>query len=127
MTEMEFREESRNWNWGDYAYFCREEGLDEYAEGIMSDDERDDWITESLDDLIRGSHSWKDVLRDLEDYDSYSSCWWRLDDWGGWVPLDNDCLQDAIDELYNIMEFEDEENEEEYEEAEIDINELLFG
>lgn len=71
MTRREFIEEVTCWY--DLKTFCDEEQID-FCDNVYSDDEKDDYIDERLDEIITGS-TWQDVLGVLSDiptgYDYY--------------------------------------------------------
>jgi len=132
MTEREFEEQSRGWDWYDLINFCNDNGYDVLVENIYSDESRNDVIRE---DVWEYRDSWEDMYNFLDDrITEGTSCdenMWRFDSWSGtWSLLDDEDLQDYIDDLYEEMEF-DEENEEieesEEETIHLDLTEIMFG
>lgn len=112
MTRQEFIDEI--YEWGGLIDFCNDEGCD-YLDNIYTEDARDDYINEyQLEDWAR-NNTWRnlyDLLDDLRsDYDYY-----RIDEYGDWVGLDDYDFDDYKDDVLRWADDRgifDEEDEEE--------------
>jgi len=112
MTRQEFIDDVTCW--GELIDFCNDEGCD-YLDNIYDEDARDDYINEyQLEDWAR-NNTWRNLYSLLEDlavdYDYY-----RIDEYGDWVGLDDYDLDDYKDDVLRWADDRgifDEEDEEE--------------
>ena len=112
MTRQEFIDEI--YEWGRLIDFCNDEGCD-YLDNIYTEDARDDYINEyQLEDWAR-NNTWRNLYSLLEDltadYDYY-----RIDEYGDWVGLDDYDFDDYKDDVLRWADDRgifDEEDEEE--------------
>lgn len=110
MTREEFYENVTTW-W-DLKNFCSDEQCD-ICDDICDEESRDDYINECLIDWARND-SWTELLSRLEDiptgYDYY-----RYDDYGDWVGLDDGDFDEIRDEVAEWMDdngyWDDDEEE----------------
>ena len=67
--------------------FCKDNGL-ESCDGIYTDDEKDEYISDHLYDLIQGSDSWQ-LVRDTLSFITEGYAFYERDpfDWMGFVPI----------------------------------------
>lgn len=101
MRRQEFIDEVTTWD----ELLRAADELREYdlLSDIYSDEARNDWINECLVDWAR-ELDWQDMLGRLSDFDSDSSEWWQLDDYGEWnaVSDGDDYFEDMKNELLEI-------------------------
>lgn len=101
MRRQEFIDEVTTWD----ELLSAADELREYdlLSDIYSDEARNDWINESLMDWAR-ELDWQDMLGRLSDFNSDSSEWWQLDDYGEWnaVSDGDDYFEDMKSELLEI-------------------------
>ncbi len=101
MRRQEFIDEVTTWD----ELLSAADELREYdlLSDIYSDEARNDWINECLADWAR-ELDWQDMLGRLSDFDSDSSEWWQLDDYGEWnaVSDGDDYFEDMKNELLEI-------------------------
>lgn len=110
MTRAEFYENVTTW-W-DLKNFCSDEQCD-ICDDIYDEEGRDDYINDCLMDWARND-SWTELLSKLEDiptgYDYY-----RYDDYGDWVGLDDGDFDEIRDEVAEWMDdngyWDDDEEE----------------
>ena len=110
MTRAEFYENVTTW-W-DLKDFCSDEQCD-ICDDIYDEEGRDDYINDCLMDWARND-SWTELLSRLEDiptgYDYY-----RYDDYGDWVGLDDGDFDEIRDEVAEWMDdngyWDDDEEE----------------
>lgn len=110
MTRAEFYENVTTW-W-DLKNFCSDEQCD-ICDDIYDEEGRDDYINDCLMDWAR-NESWTELLSRLEDiptgYDYY-----RYDDYGDWVGLDDGDFDEIRDEVAEWMDdngyWDDDEEE----------------
>ena len=110
MTRAEFYENVTTW-W-DLKNFCSDEQCD-ICDDIYDEEGRDDYINDCLMDWARND-SWTELLSRLEDiptgYDYY-----RYDDYGDWVGLDDGDFDEIRDEVAEWMDdngyWDDDEEE----------------
>lgn len=135
MTREEFLTESQSWDWYELMSFCEEMDC-MLCKDIYGEDERDEYIDDYLEDIVR-TDNWRDVrdfLNNLsDDYEFY-----ERDDYGGWHALDDGDLITRIRDVIEWMdgrdlwdeEGEEEEDEEDatpIEDEDISISELLVA
>jgi hypothetical protein len=111
MTRQEFIDEINNW-W-ELIDFCNDEGCD-YLDNVYTAEARDDYINDyQLGDWAR-DNSWR-ILRDILDdlYDGYE--YYKLDDWGDWMYLNDEDFEsyksDVLDWARQNYVFDEDEEE----------------
>lgn len=141
MTRAEFFENVTSW-W-ELKDFCSEQRCD-LCDDIYDEEGRDDYINDCLMDWARND-SWTELLSRLEDiptgYDYY-----RYDDYGDWVGLDDGDFDEIRDEVAEWMDdngywdddeeeanddeeeaFDDEEDAEPIDDEDCSLGELFDG
>lgn len=125
MTRAEFYDEIDSW-WR-LKDFCIDVGCG-YCDDVYDDESRDEYLNDDIEDWAR-NNTWmdlRDMLSNLETGYEY----WRLDDYGDWIGLDEGSdFREARDEvaewcddngMWDEEEDEDEDDEEDAPEEESD-------
>lgn len=120
MTRDEFIEDVNDWY--DLRMFCDENGCYECTD-ILSKDEVDEHINNSLRDIVDNVGNWEELLERLLDFPTYDGFFVR-DDYGGFRELDEDDFDSYKESVLGWADNEelfDEDNDQEYDESN-DIN-----
>lgn len=88
----------------DFLNFCFDNNYDGHAECIYSDEARDEYINDWLSETV-GYDAWydiKDTLNSLADQGTYD--YWRRDDYGDWVGIDDSEFEYMKNELLEYLD-----------------------